>query len=171
MVMVLIFVFVVMVVLLIVLMMMVFLVVMVVVITLIMFVLLITMMILNLVNPCCRSSHTVEVEHACIQDLLERHIAIVCLNDLCLWLNGSYDLAYAAKLRGTHLCGFVQQDDVAELYLLNHQVLDVLLLDVVAHQQVTAAKLVLHAKGIDDSHDAIDDRHSVVDILKSHRRH
>ena len=68
MVMVLIFVFVVMVVLLIVLMMMVFLVV--VVIILIMFVLLISMMILNLVNPCCRSCHTVEIEHTCVQDLL-----------------------------------------------------------------------------------------------------
>ena len=46
--------------------------------------------------------------------------------------------------RSTHFRGFVKQDDIAEFYLLDYQVLDIFLIYVLACQIVSAGKFALH---------------------------
>ena len=56
-----------------------------------------------------------------MQDLLQRHIAVVRLNDLSLGLNSADDSSYLCQLLFRHLCRFVEQDNITELYLLRYQ--------------------------------------------------
>ena len=51
----------------------------------------------NFLNPLGRKSHRVEVEVACMENLIEIHIAEVTFDDLGLWLYGLDDLAYSAQ--------------------------------------------------------------------------
>ena len=66
--------------------------------------------------------------------------------------------ADASQLLGAHLGGLVQQHDVAELYLLDDQVLNVLLVDVGTRQAEAAAELVAHAQGVDHGDNAVETR-------------
>ena len=69
-----------------------------------------------------------------------------------------------------HLGRLVQQDDVAELDLLDDQILDVLFADVRLGQALAIAKLVLHAQGVHHGDDAVKPRQAIDPILRFHRR-
>ena len=140
-----------------VLMLMMMLVLIVVVIIIIFFIIVVLIvMLFNLLNPSSRGGYGVEVEHIGIQYLIEFHVTIVAVDDFGLWLEGADDLSDAAQFLWADLGGFVQQHDIAELNLLDDEVLDVLLVDVLARQIQSAAKFVPHAKGIDDGHDTVE---------------
>lgn len=123
---------------------------------LIIVVLVFVVMLLDLLNPGGRCGNLVEVEHIGIQYLIELYVAIVAVDDLGLGLEGVDDLSDTSQLLWADLCGFVQQHDVAKLNLLNDEVLDIFLVNVLARQIQSAAKLIPHAEGIDDSHDAVE---------------
>ena len=86
----------------------------------------------HLLNPACRGGYTFEVEHVGIDDLIEVDVAIVGVDDFCLWLQCTYNLPDASQFIGVDFGCFVEQDDIAELYLLDDQVLYVFLFDVFA---------------------------------------
>ena len=60
----------------------------------------------------------------------------------------THDTADASQFLGCHLGSLVEQHDVTELNLLNHQVLDILFVDVRTGEQCTTLKLVAHTQGI-----------------------
>ena len=85
-------------------------------------------------------------------------------------MNGTYNLADTAELVGRNFRGFVKKYDVAELNLLNHEVLDVVLLESGSQQIAAVAKLIAHAEGIDHRGYAIHHGQSVAHVFKAHRR-
>ena len=100
-----------------------------------------------------------------VQDFVEADISVVALVDGCLGLDGLNDgLEVLEVLRG-YLRGFVQQDDVAELYLLDDEAGKVLLTDILSLQRVTKTELVTHAKGIDNGDDGVEARLAVLQHL------
>ncbi len=125
---------------------------------------------LNLAYPSCRCGDTLKVEQMCVEQRRNVYLGIVALDDSRLGLQGLDDLPDASQLFRLHLRDLVEQDDVAELYLLDDQVLDVLLADVLACQAVATRELALQAQGIDHGDDAVEARHAVLDKLSSHLR-
>ena len=115
---------------------------------------------LELSYPSGRGSNLVEIEHACVHNLIEVNITIVALQNLSLGLEGTDNLTDTTQFFGSHLCSLVEQDNVAELYLLDYEVLDVLFVDIVSHKIVAAAKLIAHTQRIDNRHDTIKHRGS-----------
>ena len=112
----------------------------------------------DLGDPGCGGCHPVEVEHARVQELVEVDLAVVAGDDLGLGLEGMDDALHAAELLGRDFGGLVEQDDVAELDLLDHQVLDVLFVYVLPLQGLAAIEFVLHPQGVHDRHDAVQRR-------------
>ena len=136
--------------------MMVIIVVMMVMMLIVVVIIIFIVMLLDLLNPSSRCCYGVEVEHVGIQYLIEFHVAIVAVDDLGLGLEGVDDLSDTSQFLWADLCGFVQQHDVAKLNLLNDEVLDIFLVNVLARQIQSAAKLIPHAEGIDDGHDTVE---------------
>ena len=62
---------------------------MVLVLLLLLIILLIAVMILNLVDPCSRCSHLVEVETTGVEQTLQVYVAVVAWYDFCFRLNGT----------------------------------------------------------------------------------
>ena len=93
-------------------------------------VILVVMFAFHRFNPCSGGCHFVKVEHARVQNLVEVHVAVVTFDDICLGLDGADNLFDACQLLGFHFGSLVEQDDVAELDLLDDQVFDVLFSDV-----------------------------------------
>ena len=71
-------------------------------------------------------------------------------------LDSPDDLPDSGKFPGLHFGCLVEQDDVAELYLPDDEILYVLLADVLAGEAVSASEFAFHAQGIDDGHDAVE---------------
>ena len=120
-----------------------------------------------LLYPGSRGGHLVEVELASVDELLQRHVAVVALNDFGLGLQGADNLVHLRQLVLRHLRCLVEQDDVAELYLLYDQVLNVLVVDVLPEQAAATAKLVAHAQCVDHGDDAVELQHAVGGVLLS----
>ena len=90
----------------------------------------IVVMLFQLGNPCCAGCHLLIVEEVGVQEFVELHIAVVAVDDLCFLLYAAHDLSDALQLAWLHFGSLVEQDDVAELNLLNDEVLDVLFVDI-----------------------------------------
>ncbi len=93
-------------------------------------VILVVMFAFHRFNPCSGGCHFVKVEHARVQDLVEVHVAVVTFDDVRLGLDGANNLLDACQLLRFHFGSLVEQDNVAELDLLDDQVLDVLFCNV-----------------------------------------
>ena len=141
----------------------------VVIVVIIMVVIIVIMMTLYLLNPGCRRCHLVKVELLGVDNLVQVHVAIITLYDLCFRLNGADNLAHLGQFLLADLRSLVQQDDVAELYLLDDQVLNVLLVNVLTHQVVAVAELVTHTQRIHHGHDAVQLQVAVLHILRTQR--
>ena len=120
-----------------------------------------------LLNPGCGSGDLLEVELLGVDNPVEVYVTVVALDDIGLRLDGADDLTDLRQFLLTHLGSFVQQDDVTELYLLDDQILNVVLIDVGTQQVVTATELVAHPEGIDNGHDAVELQEAVLDVLRS----
>jgi len=129
---------------------------MLVVVIVIIVVVILIVMLLHFLNPSGRSCYSVEVEHIGIQYLIEINVAVVTVDNLSLGLKGTDDFSDAAQFLRADLGGLVQEHDVAEFNLLDDEVLNILLVDVLAGEVETAAELVSHAEGIDDGYDAVE---------------
>lgn len=84
----------------------------------------------DLLNPGGRGGHRVKIEQMSVDYPVDIHISIITLYDFSLGLDGTYYGAYAGELLGLHLRCLVEQDYVAELYLLYDQVFDILLIKI-----------------------------------------
>ncbi len=119
--------------------------------------------------PGCRGGHLVEVEHAGVDDLVEIDVAVVAGNDLGCRLNGVHNLLDALELGRLDHRGLVEQHNVAELELLDHKVLDVVVGNVAAHECLAGAKLVFHAQGVDHGAYTVETRNAVERHLGPHQ--
>ena len=127
------------------------------------------MVVFDFIYPGGGGGDAVEVEGVGVEELLEGDVAIIALDDFGFGLEGTDDLTDTAELIGCHLGGFVQEDEVAELDLLNDEVLDVVLVQIGTQEVLAAAELVAHTEGIDDGGYAIDDGDAVADVFEAHR--
>jgi hypothetical protein len=143
-------------------------VVMVVMLILVFFLVVIVVVAFYLIDPSGRGGHFVEVECIGVQNAIEVDVAVVAIDDFGFGLYGVDDFADAAQLSRFHFGGFVEQDDVAEFYLLYDKVLYVVLSQAGAKEVFAAAELVLHTQRVDDGDDAIHYRDSVANVFRSH---
>ena len=125
---------------------------------------------LQLFYPCCRCGHLVKNKLMGVEQTLEVYVSIVARDNLCFRLDSANDLAHMQQFVSAHLRCFVQQDGVAKLYLLNDEVLNVLLINIFLCESIAALKLVAHAKGVNNRHDTVETRHAVFYILRTERR-
>ena len=125
---------------------------------------------LHLLNPCGGSSHAHKVELARVENLIQIHVAVVALDDVGLRLERAHNLFDALELLRLYLCSLVQQYDIAELNLLNHQVLNVLIVDVGSQQVVARTEFVLHAQGVNHCHDTVEHRVAVLHVFLTQLR-
>ena len=110
---------------------------------------------LEFLNPGCRRGNLLEIKLLSMNQLIKRHVAIVALNDVGLGLNSSHNLTHLGQLLLADFRNLVQQNHITELYLLDNQVLNVLLIDVLAQQVVATGKFVTHAQHVDNSNNAV----------------
>ncbi len=108
---------------------------------------------LELADPGSGCSSFLEVEGALPEEKLGVDIGIVALDDLGAGLDGADDAADMSELVGGDFRRLVEEDDVAELDLLDDEVFDILFADIAA-EGVAAAELAPEAEGVDDGHDA-----------------
>ena len=122
-------------------------------------------------NPGCRCGDALEIKKTGVDDVVERHIGVVAFDDACLGLDGAD--------YGTDTCGFIcsdfgnfiEQNDVAELDLLDDEVLDVVFAEIGLRQVFAAAEFVTHAQSVDDGDDAVETGNAVSSVLLVHHAH
>ncbi len=144
--------------------MMMFMLVMVVVVMLFVFV----MMAFHFAYPCGGGGDFVEIEHARIQYLVELHLAPVAFYDFSFGLECTDYRTDSPQFFGRDLGGFVEQDYIAELYLLDEQILDVILGKIALEQVASAGEFVPHAESIHHRHYTVQMHIPVLDILRAH---
>ena len=116
---------------------------------------LVVVLVLKFLDPGCRGGYLFEIEQVCVDQVIEGNVTEIAFDDFGRGLDC---LDHGMNLVGVPAADFgyfVEQDDVAELYLLDHQILDVLLVDIVAGQCIAAFELVAETEGIDYSRDAV----------------
>ena len=111
----------------------------------------------------------VKVEEVGLDDFVEVNVTVVTVDDFCLWLYGSDNLADASEFIGFHLAGFVEKDDVAELNLLYDEVFNIVFFDILSGKLESSFEFVFHAEGIDDGDDAVEAGYADVGHLGCHR--
>ena len=125
----------------------------------------------QLTYPGSRRDGLVKVEVAGIEQLVEVNVAVVAVYDFGVGLNGAYDGAYLLRLLGRHFGYFVEQYYVAELHLLYHEILDVLVVDVLVGQRFAAGEIRLHAQRVHNGDDAVQARAASRGRAGSHLLH
>ena len=120
---------------------------------------------LYLLYPSGGSSHRVPVKLVCIDNLVKVYVTKVALENFRLGLECAYDVFELVQFGRLHLCCLVEQDDVAEFYLLDNERCKVFLVDVVLHQVIAPAKLVLHAQSVHYGNDAVEAQYTVLDVF------
>jgi len=96
-------------------------------------------------DPCSGSGNFVEVEHPGVEYAVELNVAVIAVDDFCLWLKVVKYVSDVCQLFRTNFVGLVQQYDVAEFNLFDEQFL----------HGLTALEFALQAKCIDDGDHAI----------------
>ena len=87
---------------------------------LMMMVMLVIVLFLELANPGGGSGHFLEIEHPGVHQIFERHVAVVALYDFGSGLEGTDHGMHLVGLFAAYLRYLVEQDDVAEFNLLDH---------------------------------------------------
>ena len=121
-------------------------------------------------NPGSRSGHLLEIEHLGIQNQIQIHIAIVALNDFSLRLQSLHNLFQTIQFGARNFRCLVQQYNITELDLLNHQIFKVIFFNILTKQLVAACKLALHTQSIHHRHHTVQTRHSILGVRTTHRR-
>ncbi len=106
-----------------------------------------------------------------IDDLVEVDITIVAFEYFSLSLKCTDDGLEFFQLLWFHIVHFVEQDDVAELDLLDDERSEVFLIDVLLHEFVAATKFVYHTQGVHDGNDAVQTEYSILDVFWTERRY
>ncbi len=125
----------------------------------------------QLTNPSGGGGHFVIVEEVGIYQVRDVHVGVVAGDNLRTWLQHPYDVLDAVQLLGLHLRSLVEQDEVTELYLLDDEVLDVLIVNLLFRQAVATGELALQAQAVHHRADTVEARHAVLRILSAHAPH
>ena len=123
---------------------------------------------LNFLNPGGAGGHVLKVKEVGVEYVVQVYVTVVTLQYAGAGLQGANHLTYTQQLIGTYLGCFVQEHYVAELNLLDYQILQVLLAYVLLYQVVAATELVTDAKGIDHCYDAVQLGYAVLGVLGLH---
>ena len=110
-----------------------------------------------LVIKCFRAYNAIQV-----------HLRVVGFDDFRAGVQMPDDLFDTIDLVLGHFRHLVEQHDIAELDLLDEQVLNVLFVNILALQVVSAGELALHPQGIDHGHDAVEARGAVFGVFRVH---
>ena len=78
---------------------------------------------------------------------------------------------HCAKVFFRHIGSLVQQHHVTELNLLDHQALQVILLNILFRQCLPAIEFILHSESIDYRHYAVQTRNVILGIWRDQVRH
>ena len=130
-------------------------------------VVIIFMVMFYLVNPRSRRGYGIKVKTVGVHQFIQIHVTIVARDNLCLGLQCTDDLLDLLQLFCRHLRSLVEQDGVAEFYLLNNQVFNVFLTNILAGQCLTAAKLIAHTQCIDHGNNAVKTQYRVFRIFRT----
>ncbi len=133
-----------------------------------MFMFVLVVQVLYFANPRSRGGSFLEVEQMGVQQICQFHIAVVAGNDAGGGLQGADYFLGMFQFFAAHLARLVQQDDVAELNLLDHKVLDVLFGNVFLQQVESAFELVAQAKCVYHSHDGVETRSAALGVAGVH---
>jgi hypothetical protein len=125
---------------------------------------------LNLLDPRCAGGYTLKVKHAGVENILKFNVTVITFEYACAGLQCAYNLADAQKFVGTDLGCLVKEYYVAELYLLDYQVFQILLTNVLLDQVIAAAKLVTDTQGIDNGYYAVKAGYALLCIFGIHAR-
>ena len=125
-------------------------------------------MALQSLNPRCGCGHFLKIEEAGVQQVVEIHVTVVTLDNAGVGLQVGDDRTDAAQILLAHLADLVQNNHVTELDLLNHQIFNILFVDIGLEQVVAAGKLVLHAQRIHYGSDAVQLGHTALGVLRTH---
>jgi hypothetical protein len=148
--------------------MLIMLVVIIIVVIVIMVMLKLTAALLNLLDPGCTCGNTLKVKHSGVEYVLKFYVTIVTLQYAGAGLQCANHLTYAQQFFGTDLGCFVEQHNVAELYLLDNQILKILFTYIVFYKVITATKFVTDAKSIYYGYYAVKLRNTVLCIFGIH---
>ena len=110
---------------------------------------------IQLLYPCGGGSDLVEVEIVGVQNLADCHLTMSSLNDLRLGLKRADDLSDIDQLFLGDEVDLVEDDGVAELDLLDQQVLDILVVDIVIQESAAAAEFTTQTSRVNDGHDVV----------------
>ena len=110
-------------------------------------------------HPTRRNGSAAKVEGIGVEQRLELHVGIIGLDNGGIGLNNLQNCLDARQFFGAHFRHLVEQNHIAELDLLDDEVLDILLADVLLGEAITAGKLALQTQSIDHCHDAVETRH------------
>ena len=95
----------------------------------------------ELTNPRGGVGYLVKIKVVCVEYLLEIHLAANSLDDLSLRLERPDHLFDVDELFVGDKIHLVEDDGVAELDLLDQQILDILIVDIILQQSAAAAEL------------------------------
>ena len=118
--------------------------------------------VLDRLDPACGLHGALKVETARVEDVRDLDLRVVGLDDDRLGLEALDDCLELAELVLIDRVDFVQENRVAELELLDEQVLDVLLLVGVLEEASAVLKLVVHAGAVDDRDDVVEHHRKAV---------
>ena len=110
---------------------------------------------IQLLHPSGGGSDLVKVEVVGVQDLADCHLTMSSLNDLCLGLKRADDLSDIDQLFLRDEVDLVEDDGVAELDLLDQQVLDILVVDIVIQESAAAAEFATQTSRVNDGYDVV----------------
>ena len=109
----------------------------------------------QLLYPCRRGRDLIKIEIVRIEDLADRYLAADGLDDLRLRLESADDLFDIDQFFLRYEVDLVEDDRVAELDLLDQQVLDILVVDIILQQRAAAAELRAQASRVDNGNDIV----------------
>lgn len=124
--------------------------------------------VLYLADPRRGSGNLFKVKHACAYDAVKIHIGIIAFYNVCLRLQCADDGAHTLSLLRCHLGDLVKQHHIAELYLLYHEALYIVLSRFAPDKPLATGELALHAQRINDRNDAVKHRNGTLVILRKH---
>ena len=104
-----------------------------------------------------------------VENLAQFHISIITLDDFCLGLKNTHNLPDSSQFFRRYLRSLVEQDDIAEFYLLDHEILYVFLINLRFEQIHAALEVALHSERIHHSHDTVEPADTILDIFHAHR--
>ena len=138
------------------------------VIVIVVIIVIVIMMTLESLYPSGRGGHLLKIEETRIKEVIEIHIAVIAFYDAGVRLQILYDSTDATKLLFGHIAGLIEKYQVTELYLLNHEVFNILLVNRGFQQVVAAVEFILHTQGIYNCGNAVELRHTAFCVLRSH---